>query len=186
MKRKQIFSFFIMLLLIVLALPIGMYTSLNSIRDDAEGTYYYDQREHSIDQLIQNREDAARNLIKIAEKYRDQYTELQSPISELNDAISLLENSSLYSITEKNAEANRSLNAPAQALVDVLLNLDINESDTNNVNNQMAELTEAQDKINSSSYNTEAATYNLKLEKYPAKLMKNLGIIKSLPDYRTS
>lgn len=186
MKHKQLFSFFIMLLLIILALPIGMYTSLNSIRVNAEQDYYNDQTGYAISQGIQSREDAARNLIKIAKKYQDQYTELQNPMTELEQAISLLEDSSLFSVTEKNAEANRNLNAPAQALAEMLKNLDISESDINSVNNQLTELSVAQEEINRSNYNTEAAAFNQKLEKYPAKLMNNLGIIQSLPDYRSS
>lgn len=183
MKRKQIFSFFILILLIVLALPIGLYTSLNSIRKDAEEKYYSDQTGYTISQGVQAREDAARNLIKIAEKYQDQYTQLQDSVSELEQAIALLGNSS---VTEKHAEANLGLSTPAQSLTDMLLSLDIADEDVKYANNQLTELTAAQQQINKSNYNTEAAAFNQKLEEYPAKLLKDLGIIKALPDYRSS
>ena len=43
MKKSSIVGACVMAGLILLSIPVGVHTSLTDLRDEAEGSYYYDQ-----------------------------------------------------------------------------------------------------------------------------------------------
>lgn len=185
MKRKRVIAVLAMILLILLAVPIGLYSSVASLRDDALAVYHDDQTGYTILRGLQNRADAAENLLKIAEKYQDQHGELEIAVAQLEDTVGALDEARSGAVDEAQARANQALDASAQTLAEALLALDdIAEADQTHVDNQLQELRSNQEQINHSDYNEAAVDFNQGLEEYPAKLLADIGLVKRLPDYR--
>ena len=55
MKKSSIVGACVMAGLILLSIPVGVHTSLTDLRDEAEGSYYYDQTGYAIYQGLEAR-----------------------------------------------------------------------------------------------------------------------------------
>ena len=83
MKKSSIVGACVMAGLILLSIPVGVHTSLTDLRDEAEGSYYYDQTGYAIYQGLEAREATGNNLVTIEDSYKRQNQELSRLIGEL-------------------------------------------------------------------------------------------------------
>ena len=68
MKKKNAIGACVLAAAIVLAVPLGVHTSLTKLREDAENTYYYDNAGYAIYEGVEERQATANNLITVAER----------------------------------------------------------------------------------------------------------------------
>ena len=172
----------VMILMLLAALFLGMLSSVSKMKGIAEDSFYSDENGYSVHMGVEIRQKSAIRLLSVAEDYQNSYPELTEPSAELKSAIEALDNA-WFSDDGSEAEKNLALSEPCRAVRDLLLSVDIKDADEKIVQNNFAEITAAQDRINRSSYNDDAAEFNKSLYKYPAKLLKDLGIVKALPVY---
>ena len=78
-KKSTVAGVVVMVLLILLALPLGVHTSFTRLREEVRGNYYYDDGDYSLYDSIDAREAASSNLITVAEKYTAEDPELSLP-----------------------------------------------------------------------------------------------------------
>ena len=165
MKKKNAIGACVLAAAIVLAVPLGVHTSLTKLREDAENTYYYDNAGYAIYEGVEERQATANNLITVAERYTSENPALTELIGDLEYTVRLAQNS--YDDFAEEAQANQMMTDAAQALYDELKNTQLSE----------------QDKINRSSYNDEAREFNARLGKFPVNLLLPLVGVEPLATY---
>jgi len=176
-KKKHIAAIIFMAAAIAGSIPLGVNRTLNRMRDDLDGIYYYDQAGYSIDDGIEKRRAAANDLITLAGRYQDKNPELEGLIDALDYRVRASENAGFDEDTfEMEAQANFALDAPAQALADALKQSDLSEKDAKYPDQLIKQMESEQDKISRSSYNDEARAFNAKLaELAPMALVKPMA-----------
>ena len=182
MKKTNLVGALVMALLILIALPLGVHTSFTRLREEVAWEFYGDDAGFAIYDSIETREDAAHNMVTIAEKYTNQYPQLVDLASELEYWANASERS--YSDTyQEEAEANREMGAAAQALYQELKNVQLEERDLIYPDQLMAQMESEQDKINRSSYNEDAREFNARLEKFPVNLLRGVAGVEPLATF---
>ena len=71
MKKSSVIGACVLAAAVVLSVPLGVHTSLTSLREEANSSYYYDKTGFAIWEGVENREAAASNMITVAERYTD-------------------------------------------------------------------------------------------------------------------
>ena len=71
MKKSSVIGACVLAAAVVLSVPLGVHTSLTSLREEANSSYCYDKTGFAIWEGIENREAAASNMITVAERYTD-------------------------------------------------------------------------------------------------------------------
>ena len=171
MKKKNAIGACVLAAAIVLAVPLGVHTSLTKLREDAENTYYYDNAGYAIYEGVEERQATANNLITVAERYTSENPALTELIGDLEYTVRLAQNS--YDDFAEEAQANQMMTDAAQALYDELKNTQLSEEDAKY----------PEDKINRSSYNDEAREFNARLGKFPVNLLLPLVGVEPLATY---
>ena len=179
---KNAVAALIMTLMIVLSIPLGVNRSFARLREDVEHEYYYDSTGYALWEGVNARRESAQNLITIAEKYVDEYPELQTPIDELGfrvlqeNSYTTLEDETFTSIVKINSD----LTLDAYELADTLNQLTLSDKDAKYVGKIMVDMIAEQDKLQRSSYNDLAREHNARLEKFPANVLRHLSGIKPM------
>lgn len=182
MKKTNLVGALVMALLILIALPLGVHTSFTRLREEVAWEFYGDDAGFAIYDSIETREDAAHNMVTIAEKYTNQYPQLVDLASELEYWATASERS--YSDTyQEEAEANRQMSAAAQALYQELRSVQLEERDLIYPDQLMAQMESEQDKIDRSSYNDKARAYNEKLSAFPFNLLRGIAGVPSMATF---
>lgn len=181
-KGKNAVPALIMALVIVLSVPLGVNRSFERLREDVEHEYYYDSTGYALWEGVDARRDSAQNLITIAEKYVDEYPELQTPINALGHRV--LEENTYLSLEDETfsniVKVNSELTQEAYALYEALDKVTLSEKDEKYPRQIMAELDSEQDKLQRSSYNDLAREYNARLEKFPVNFLRHLSGVKPM------
>lgn len=186
MKPKKKFkAVLFMTVMILIAMPLGMYTSLVRMQNSIIRDYDWDGEGYSISDEIENRVDSAYNILKIAKKYEADYPKLTPDITALQDAVQRVEHSSVKYKGDNQADANLSMDSPMNNLRNIIKDLDIDSSDKNLVEDEAMNMKASRNNIDRSNYNEEANLYNHRLEEYPSKVMLDIGILKPLPNYKS-
>lgn len=184
MKKKHLIGALIMVLLIVIAVPTGIKKSVNRLREDAAGSYYYDKTGYRIWSGIEERIATARNMITVAERYKDQIG-VTTLIDEVEYQISLYE--AAYSweddYFDQQAAANFGLGNAVQGLYDLLQLAPLSERDADYLSGFIAQMRSEQDKIARSSYNDDAREFNEKLRKFPVNALKGMLGLRELATF---
>ena len=154
MKKRSFIGACVMLVAIVVALPLGVHTSLTKLREEAESSYYYDKTGFAIYQGMEEREATANNLITVAKRYTQTNPALAPLIEELD-----------YAVREE------------------LKKTELSESDQKYPDQLIAQMESEQDKINRSSYNEDAREFNARLDKFPVKLLLPFAGVQPLGTY---
>ncbi len=177
MKTKNLVGGIIMSAAILASVPLGVNRSLIKLRDRAAEDYYYDKGGYAIYEGIEKRREAAQNLITVAERYTQQEPGLEGLIDELEYRISASENAWSGDDTFwEEAEANRNLDPMAAAIASTLEELDLSERDKKYPGQMIAQMESEQDKIERSSYNDDARSFNQKVERLrPIALVKPMA-----------
>lgn len=170
-----------MIAMILVAVPWGVHNSLTQLRENAEGSYYYDNTGFAIYDGIESREAAANNLITLARKYTDVNTDLVGLIDELDYNVRLSQNS--YGDFEEESQANQAMGQTAQALYEELKKTELSEADQKYPDQLIAQMESEQDKINRSSYNEDAREFNARLEKFPVNLLRGVAGVSPLATF---
>lgn len=178
MKKKTVTAALIMVCALLASLPLGVNRSLNRLREDAEGCYYYDKTGFSISDGIEAREDAAANLITVARRYTQENAELSSCIDELEYRVEACRNTREDFSSVK--EANQQMGDAAHALYEQLKQTELSEADAKYPDGQIAEMDSQQDMIRRSSYNDEAREFNGELENFPVKYLRYVAFVEPM------
>ena len=129
MKKMNLVGALVMALLILIALPLGCTPSFNRLREEVAWEFYGDDAGFAIYDSIETREDAAHNMVTIAEKYTNQYPQLMDP-GQRAGVLGPTPRSWSYSDTyQEEAEANRQMGVAAQALYQELRSVQLEERD---------------------------------------------------------
>ena len=181
-KGKNAVPALIMAILIALSVPLGVNRSFDRLREDVEDEYYYDSTGYALWEGVDSRRESAKNLITIAEKYVDEYPELQTPINALGHRV--LEENTYLSLEDETfsniVKINSELTQDAYALYEALDKVTLSEKDEKYPRQIMAELDSEQDKLQRSSYNDLAREYNARLEKFPVNFLRHLSGVKPM------
>lgn len=180
MKKKHVIAIIVMLLMILVAIPLGIDNSIDELKKTADSHYYYDSTGYAIYEGVDKRVESAEQLIKVANKYEADHTELIPLIEELERTAKELDYT--YDVLEEEAK-NRELDVPAQALADALGRIELDEADAKYPKQIMAEITAEMKRLQHSSYNDHARSYNERIGGFPVSVMKNLGFYDPLPVY---
>lgn len=181
MKKRSFIGACVMLVAIVVALPLGVHTSLTKLREEAGSSYYYDKTGFAIYQGVEEREATANNLITVAKRYTQTNPTLAPLIEELDYAVRLTQNS--YDDFAEEASANQQMGKAAQALYEELKKTELSESDQKYPDQLIAQMESEQDKINRSSYNEDAREFNARLDRFPVKLLLPFAGVQPLGTY---
>lgn len=181
MKKSSVIGACVLAATLVLAVPLGVHTSLTALRDEANSSYYYDQTGFAIYEGIENREAAASNMITVAERYTDENPALTSLIGDLDYALDYSQN--CWDGDSGLAEANQLMGQAAQALYEELKNTQLSETDEKYPDQLLAQMESEQDKINRSSYNEDAREFNARLEKFPVNLLRGVAGVEPLATF---
>ena len=182
MKKSNIVGACVMAGLILLAIPLGVHNSLGKLRDEAEGSYYYDKTGYAIYEGIDNREAAGNNLITVARRYTETNPALTDLIDDMDYAVRLSQNSYDSNFAEE-AEANQMMGQAAQALYEELKKTQLSAEDAKYPDQLIAQMESEQDKINRSSYNEDAREFNTRLEKFPVNLLRGIAGVEPLATF---
>ncbi len=181
MKKRNLVGICVMVVLILLAIPLGVHHSLSALREEAELTYYYDKTGYAIYEGIETREGAANNLITVARRYKEANPQLSEKIDDLEYAVRLSQNS--YDDFAEEAEANLLMGQAAQALYEELKNTELSQEDAKYPDELIAQMESEQDKIQRSSYNEDAREFNARLEKFPVNFLRYVADVKPLATF---
>ena len=173
-KKSTVAGVVVMVLLILLALPLGVHTSFTRLREEVRGNYYYDDGDYSLYDSIDAREAASSNLITVAEKYTAEDPELTGLMADLEYWVNV-SNGCYDPDLQEEVEANREMGNAFQALYDRLSQVSLEERDQKYPGQLLAQMESEQDKIDRASYNDEARAYNEKLAAFPVNLLGKLG-----------
>lgn len=179
LKKRNILGGAIMTGLILAAMPMGVAHSLEGLREEAEGAYYYDNAGYAIYDGLDKRREAAHNLLTVAQKYTDAYPELASYTEELAYRVQASENAyddTFYWAGATNAE----MGAAAEALAAELEKITLDEKDRKYPAQMIAQMQSEQDKIERSSYNDAAREFNRRLQVFPVNILRNFTGVKEL------
>lgn len=181
-SKGTAFAAVFMALAVAGSIPLGINRSLSKIREDASGSYYYDQAGYAIYEGIEKRRAAARDLVTLANRYKEQQPQLESLIDSLEYRIKASENAWSDDHTfMPEAQANVNLDAPAQTLAAALEQSGLSEKDQKYPQQIINQMKSEQDKITRSSYNEEARAFNEKLQKLkPMALLKPMARFDSI------
>ena len=178
MKKKNVIAVLFMVLMIVIAIPTGMFRSIDKLRDDAAGTYYYDSTGYAVYQGLDTRMETAENLITVAERYVAQDTQLKARIDLVEYYIGMY-NTNFDREADgfaQTVEANTGLTDAVQELYDELKEVDLSEKDRDYPDQLLALMKSEQDKIERSSYNDDARAFNDQIRKFPLSLVRGFGV----------
>ncbi len=181
MKKKTMTAALIMVGMLVLSLPLGAHSSLSKLREKAEEDYYYDSTQFSIWEGVEQREEAALNLVTLSRGYEEKNDALSELADEVERAVKQSQNA--YENSEDKVEANQALGAAAEALCDELQRTELSEKDSRYPESLIREMNSQEDQIQRSSYNDEARAYNEELEKFPVNLLRHMAFLEPLPVY---
>ena len=173
MKKSSVIGACVLAAAVVLSVPLGVHTSLTSLREEANSSYYYDKTGFAIWEGVENREAAASNMITVAERYTDDNPALTGLVGDLEYAVEY----------EGLAEANQMMGQAAQALYEELKNTQLSETDQKYPDQLIAQMESEQDKINRSSYNEDAREFNARLEKFPVNLLRGVAGVEPLATF---
>lgn len=163
---KKVFGLLFMTVAIAASIPLGVNHSLSELREEAAGDYYYDQAGYAIYDGIEKREEAAKNLLTLAERYQEANPSLDKFIDELRYRVTASENAYDDDDTfAKEVEANQALDPAARDLAEALEAVNLTEKDQKYPRQMLAQMESEQDKIQRSSYNDGARAYNEKLKR---------------------
>lgn len=181
MKKSSVIGACVLAAAVVLSAPLGVHTSLTSLREEANSSYYYDKTGFAIWEGIENREAAASNMITVAERYTDDNPALTGLVGDLEYAVEYSQN--CWDGDEGLAEANQMMGQAAQALYEELKNTQLSETDQKYPDQLIAQMESEQDKINRSSYNEDAREFNARLEKFPVNLLRGVAGVEPLATF---
>lgn len=179
MKKSNLMAGIFMAVAIAVSIPIGINRTLIRQREDIEYTFYSDQAGYSIYDGIENRQEAARSLLTLAQRYKDK----EPGLEELIDALDYRVNVSMNVWSDDGtftaeAQANEAMDEPAQALADALNGAQLSEKDKKYPDQLIKQMRSEQDKINRSSYNDEARAFNAKV-----RSLAPMAIVKRMADF---
>lgn len=178
-RKKHTFAVVFMALAVAAAIPLGINRSLYTLREDVIGEYYYDQAGYAIYEGIEKRQDAAQNLVTLANRYVEKEPGLAALLDELEYRVEASRNAiDLDDSFEKTAAANAAMDQPARALAAALNGTALEEKDQKYPDQLIANMESEQDKIERSSYNSAAKDYNGKLAG-----LKPLALLSSLATF---
>jgi hypothetical protein len=180
-KKRNIIGACVMVAAILAAVPLGAHTSLTRLREDAQGSYYYDNTGYAIYEGLDQRQATANNLITVARRYTSVNSNLTGLIDDLDYAVRLTNGS--YDDDAQEAQANQMMGEAAQALYEELKKTDLSEEDQKYPDQLIAEMESEQDKLNRSSYNEDAREFNQKLKSFPVNLLLPLTGVQPLATY---
>lgn len=181
MKKSNVIGGIVLAAALVLSVPLGVHTSLTELRDEAEWSYYGDKTGFAIWDGIENREDAASNLMTVARRYTSENPALTSLVGDLEYAVNYSQN--CWDGDADQAEANQLMGQAAQALYEELKNTQLSETDQKYPDQLIAQMKSEQDKINRSNYNEDAREFNARLEKFPVNLLRGVAGIEPLTTF---
>lgn len=166
--------------MILISVPLGIYRSFARLREDAMDSYYYDRTGYAVYQGIENRREAAKNLLTVAQRYADGNSSLDPYIDELEYREKYM--SQLYDFQgfSQEVEANLQLGEAFQALCGEMERVELSERDKNYLENFTALMESEQDKLERSSYNDGAIEYNQKLDSFLTSLLGGLVGVKPM------
>lgn len=179
LKKRNILGAAIMTGLILAAMPMGVAHSLEGLREEAEGAYYYDNAGYAIYDGLDKRREAAHNLLTVAQKYTEAHPELGPYVEELEYRVQASENAyddTFYWAGATNAE----MGAAAEALAAELEKITLDEKDRKYPAQMIAQMQSEQDKIERSSYNDAAREFNSRLQVFPVNILRNFTGVKEL------
>ena len=180
MKKRDAIAAAIMAGLILVSLPLGAQHSLEELREDAEGLFYYDRAGYSIYDGIEKRTEAAQNLITVANRYTTAHTELTPYVDELDYQLRTLGNIFDYDTDSEGVAANYEMGQVAENLAHALEAIDLEEKDEKYPAQLIAQMQSEQDKISRSGYNDAARSFNDKLYSFPISLLRPFTGVKAL------
>lgn len=181
-KKGTAIGALVMTGVIVLSIPLGVNRSFARLRKDVENEYYYDSTGYAVFEGVDNRVDAAKNLLTLAEKYKEQDAELDVYTDNLERVVKQCENAWFDDIEEigETVKYNFRLGEEAQKLADQLETLELSEKDKKYPRQLMADMDAEQDKIERSSFNDEVLEYNKKRDQFPASVLAPLSGVKEI------
>ncbi len=181
-KKGTVIGALVMTGAILLSIPLGVNRSFARLREDVENEYYYDSTGYAVFEGVDNRVDAAKNLLTLAEKYKEQDAELDVYTDNLERVVKQCENAWFDDIEEigETVKYNFRLGEEAQKLADQLETLELSEKDKKYPGQLMADMDAEQDKIERSSFNDEVLEYNKKRDKFPASVLAPLSGVKEI------
>lgn len=178
-KKQNLIGAAIMIVLILLAMPLGVAHSLEDLREEAEWQFYGDQTGFSIYDSLDNRRGAAHNLLTVAARYTDGNPELMPYFNELEYQFNASENA--YSESrEAEAITNYQLGQAAEELADALEDVGLSEKDEQYRVQLIAQMRSEQDKIERSGYNAAALKFNDHLYVFPVNFFKHFTDVEVL------
>jgi hypothetical protein len=177
MKKKHTTALFAMVIMVMLAVFIGLFSSTKKLYSETERYYTYDETGFSIEYSIFTRMDTANNLAKIASEYAEEDAEIEILVKDLTEHM-------YFSTIKEAVQRNRILDDNAGKLFDKLKNINMSAEDNESVNKLLMQMQSEQAKINKSNFNDKAIEFNKVLNTYPAKFFKGMGGIEELPDFR--
>ena len=181
-KKSTVAGVVVMVLLILLALPLGVNCSFSRLREEVRGNYYYDDGDYSLYDSIDAREAASSNLITVAEKYTAEDPELTGLMADLEYWVNV-SNGCYDPDLQEEVEANREMGNAFQALYDRLSQVALEERDQKYPGQLLAQMESEQDKIDRSSYNDKARAYNEKLAAFPFNLLRGIAGVPSMATF---
>lgn len=181
MKNKTVFAALCMVVLVIASIPLGIVRSVQSVKNDAQSEYYYDDTGFALYNGVQTRVETSESLIKVANKYVEDYPQLREKIENLEYALNKLDN--IYSDINAEARENKNLDAPFNELADALREVELSSADSKYPDTLSAEMKSQQDKLARSSYNEKAAEYNSMLNNFPVSMMTRIGILEKMETF---
>lgn len=172
MKKKKAIGALVMAAMILISVPLGAVRSFERLREKVlEDEYYYDSTGYAIYNGLEKQEEAAWNLITVAERYRESNPELESYIDDLTYQVERCQN--FYDNgAPKEVEYHQALCRSAEQLAEKLEEITLSEKDEKYPWQLISQLRSEQDRLERSSYNDGARKYNQKLDSFLLPLKK--------------
>ena len=172
MKKKNAIGALVMAAMILVSVPLGTVRSFERLREQVlEDEYYYDSTGYAIYEGLEKQEEAAWNLLTVAERYRESDPELGSYIDDLTFHAERCRNFYDNGAPEE-VEYHQALCRSAEQLAEKLETLALEEKDEKYPRQLISQLRSEQDKLERSSYNDGAREYNQKLDSFLLPLKK--------------
>lgn len=181
MKKRTLIAVLIMLVLLLVALPVGVHRTYAEAREEADSVYHYDEAGINIYLGVSTRHTACEELIDLAGSYVEQTPTLQLLVDEVNRAVRV--SRSLY-ISEgqrqKEAQANRDVSTAFDALYSALQDAGLKQEDMEAAQKLAVTMETEQTRISRSGYNKAAAEFNASLEVFPINYLRYVAMIQPL------
>lgn len=178
-RKRNLIGAAVMVGLIVIAMPMGAARSLEGLRDEAEGDFYYDNAGYSIYDGLEKRREAAHNLLTVAGRYEEANPELTPFIEELEYQVQACENARDDTFYWEGA-SNAEMGAAAERLAEALEKITLDGKDEKYPGQMIAQMRSEQDKIERSSYNDAAREFNGRLRAFPVNILRPFTGVKEL------